>query len=217
MTKREEINQVRALINAVNLDTRISNRFIYNKLQDVSKLFIKRDVENNRRIFRSTKLFKTLSCVTLSPAPLESCTNLVIPGCKTVMKSDKKIPKTFLNIMSVFNIDRSVEFISTTPSLFVSINKREFKGKTKYYWIVDDYLYIPDSYISEVIIDGIFENNYDAEKFNNNSCINFLDVETSTPDYLRMDVIRVVASEIAQMTKRIPVDESPELNSNKLN
>lgn len=218
MTKREEINQVRRLINAVNLDTRISNRFIYNKLQDVAKLFLKREADNNRRIFRSTEFFKTLTCVKLSPVELSSCTNIIIPGCKTVMRSDKKLPKTFISsLLSVFSIDRSSQFIQTTPSIFVSISKREFKGRINYFWVADDYLYIPNSYISEVIVDGLFENNHEVLNFESKNCARLLDVESSIPDTLRMDIIRVVATAIAQMTKRIPLDESPELNSNKLN
>ena len=213
---REDIAQVRKLINSVSLDTRISNQFIYNKIIDTAKLFIKRDADT-RRIYRNIELFKTISCVELESVDLVNCTGLYIPNCNNVMRSKNKLPKAFLtsngSLLNVYSIDRSVQFLQTTPSIFTNILKREFKGNQKYYWILDDYLYIPNSYISEVIVDGVFIDNSELIS----KCNRFLDSTSSIPDYLRTDVFRTVANEIGGITLRIPEDESPELNSNKKN
>lgn len=216
-TVREDIAQVRKLINTVNLDTRITNQFIYNKLLDVTKLIIRREA-NDRKIYRSTELFKTIDCITLEQDELKNCSNIWIPNCKNVMKSVEKLPKAYLSAMGsilfVYSVDKSVQFIQTTPSSYINISKREFKGNQKYFWIQDDYLIIPDSYISEVVVDGIF---IDNSELNKDKCANFLDSESSIPDGVRADIIRVTASEIAGVTLRIPEDESADLNSNKKN
>ncbi len=212
ITVREDIAQVRKLVNSVNYDTRLSNRFIYNKLIDVAKLIVRRDVS----IYKSPELFRTIECVQLELDDLKTCTNIFIPDCKSVMRSVNKIPKAYLSksgsIVMVYSVDKSVQFQQTTPSSFTNIYKREFKGPQKYFWIQNDYLYIPDSYISEVVVDGIFIDNSWMTP-----CGKILESESSLPDGLRTDIIRVTAGELASVMKRIPEDESAELNTNKIN
>lgn len=216
MTVREDIAQVRKLVNSVHLDGRISNQFIYNKIIDVTKLIMRREAEN-RRIYRSVELFRTLpDCIELESYEPRFCTNVFLPNCRNIMRSKYKIPKAYLSttgsIVFVFNVDRSEQFFQTTPSSYADIQKREFRANKIYFWIQDDYIYIPDSYISEVVVDGIFIDNSQVYK----TC-KILDSDSSIIDGIRTDVIRVAAQEIVGLMKRIPEDESPELNSNKKN
>lgn len=216
-TVREDIALVRKGVNSVHNDTRLTNQFIYHKLLDTAKLIIRRDAET-RRIFSSVEIFKELECVKLQPDSLKNCTNIIIPGCTSVMRSINKIPKSYLSsngsILMVYSIDRSVQFFQTTPSKFVNIKKREYKGNQNYFWITDDYLYIPDSSIEVVSILGLF---IDNSKLGEDQCLGILDSNSSIPDYLKFDVVRTVVQEIAGVTRRLPEDESVELNSNKLN
>ena len=217
MTVRETIAQIRKTVNSVNTDVRLSNRFIYNKLMDVVKLLMKREADT-RKIYRSIESFKSISCIKLQPEDLKVCTNLYLPGCRNIMKSVNKIPKTFIgntgSILLVYNIDKSIQFTQTTPSNYLNVLRREFKSPQKYFWISDDYLYIPDSFIEEVIIYGVF---LDLSQTTDDKCFSLLDADSSIPDWLRTDAIRVTVGEIASVTKRISQDESTELNSNKLN
>jgi len=220
MTVREDIAQVRKGVNSVNLDVRLTNKFIYNKIQDVAKLIIKREAET-RKLYKSTELFTTLSCVNLIKDELKNCSNIYIPNCTQVMRSEFKLPKAYLSntgsILNVYSVDRSVQFFQTTPSGFVNISKREFKGKQKYFWIENDYLIIPDSYITQVGVTGLFIDNTIVDVLNGIECSSILESNSTIPDGLRYDVIRTAISEIAGITRRIPEDESPDANANKLN
>lgn len=216
-TVREDIAQIRKLVNSVSLDTRITNQYIYNKIIDVAKLIVRRDADS-RKIYNTPESFATIDCLELEEVELKNCTNIWIPGCVSVMRSKKKLPKTFLSgngsILNVFSIDRSVQFIQTTPSKFTAIQQREFKGNQKYFWIQDDYVVIPNSKIVAVTVDGLF---IDRSSFSYNSCLGILDSDSPIPDSLRMDIFRNVATEIGNIMMRIPPDASPELNPNKKN
>lgn len=210
-TIREDISQVKRLVNSVHQDVRISNRFVYNKLLDMTSLIIKRDADS-RKIYKNIELFTTIECVELEETELKNCTNIFIPNCSYVMRSVNKIPKAFLSgngsIINVYSIDRSVQFIQTTPLVYSKVQKREFKGNEKYFWILDDYLYIPGN-IAAVTIDVL-----SIDK-RTKKCQPLLDSPSFIPDYLASDVIRVVATEIGSIMKRIPTDENPNLNSNE--
>ena len=214
MTVREDIAQIRKLLNADKLDMRLSNQFLYNRIIDTAKLIIRREADG-RKIFKLTELFKPLDCIDLEPDEF-ACAQFFIPGCKNVMKSVKKLPKAYLSstgsVLQVFSVDRSVQFNQVTPAAYTSVAKREFKGNEKYFWIQNDYLYIPNSYVAKVLVDGLFINNADKSK-----CEKILDSSSSLPDGVRMDILRTAASDIASITLRIPKDESPDNNSNKKN
>lgn len=214
MTVREDVAQVKKLVNSINSDVRLTNKFVYNKIIDVAKLIVRREADS-RKIYKSTELFTTIECVELEQEELKNCTNIWIPDCTSVMKSVNKIPKMFLSstgsIISVYSIDRSIQFLQTTPSIFATIQKREFKGNDKYFWIANDYLYIPNSDVVAVTIDGLVIDRRKTE------CEPFLSSESPIPDSLRTDVFRVVATEIGSITKRIPTDEKADLNTNSLN
>lgn len=215
---RDDINQIKKSINSVNPDVRFSNKFIYDKLLDITKLLIRREVEM-RKIY-SSQLFIPIKCIELETVDVASCTNITIPKCNVLSRSKYKIPKVFQSpngsIIKVFSVEESFEFHKTNISDYVLISKREFKGPQKYYWIENDYLYIP-GYISEVLVKGIFVDGSSVELLNNKNikCSNFLNADSFIPDWLRKDAFDNVINNIASVTKRIPEDENTNSNSNQ--
>lgn len=217
-TIREDIAQVRESVKSLYPDVRMHNKYLYNKILDATKLIFRREVEM-RKIFRATELFKSLECIEMEYVNIKSCTNILIPGCNYISKSKKKIPESFLSptgsILYVFNIIQSQQFFQTTPSMYSDIQRREFKGPQRYFWIEDNYLYIPEQ-INEVLIKGVFINSSELEIFNNtNKCSKLLDSTSFIPQWLREDVFNVVLNSIAGITKRIPADENTNLNANQ--
>jgi hypothetical protein len=99
---------------------------------------------------------------------------------------------------------------------YINIAKREYKGNQLYYWIENDYLYMPHN-IDVVLLSGLFIDTSEVTKWNDENvkaCHNFLDSQSSFPDWLRMDIIRVVIQEIGGTRMRITADEKPDENSN---
>ena len=216
-TVREDIALIRKSVNSVNTDSRLTNKFIYDKLVSATSLIVRREAEM-RKIYRSTELFKSLNCIEMIEDDIKSCTNIIIPGCTTISRSKRKIPRAFLtpggSMIEVYSVDQSVKFIQTNISMYTDIAKREFKGNQRYFWIENDYIYIPE-YISEVMLKGVFQDNSLVDKFNTTtSCPSMLNADSFIPSWLREDIYSEVIKSIAGVTKRIPEDENTNSNSN---
>lgn len=219
-TVRTDIAQVRETVNSMGVDVKMPNQYIYSKLFDVASLIIKREVDT-RKIFDSSELFIPF-CVPMKSVPTVSCTNLIIPGCDTLSRSVDKLPKTYQtptgSIITGYNMNRSKQLTQTTPMKYMNIAKREFKGNQLYYWIENDYLYMPHK-IDSVLVGGLFIDNSEVALRIDPTilCSSFLDAASSFPDWLRVDIIRLVAQDIAGVRLRIPSDEKPDENSNSKN
>lgn len=215
-TVRDDISQVRRSVNSINPDGRFSNKFIYDKLMDVTKMILRRE-SDQRRIYKSTELFKPIFCIPMEQVSIRSCTNIFIPNCSYLYKSKIAIPKSFLtptgSLLSAFNIDQSIKLTNTTPQQYSRTASREARGPELYFWIENDYIYTPQR-IDEIVVYGMFLNNAEVDRINAPSiCHRFLDSESVIPDWLRVDVIRLVVQDIAGVTKRIPEDENVNENS----
>jgi hypothetical protein len=147
--------------------------------------------------------------------------NISFP-CNTIMKSVKKLPEPFLSnfgsLIQVFNLDRSLDYKEVTPTMYKNISNQQFKPrKTKYFWIEDDYLYVPNSEAEVLIVLGLFTNQQDVNNFNSekdNACGSILDSEFPCPDYLLGTVQELTTAKVMNRF-RVPEDEDSNLNSNK--
>lgn len=205
---------------ANRLDDRFSYRFLIRSLISAAELFFKQDAES-RKLFNINILWKKLNCIDLEEVDLINC-HFDIGGCKKIMKSTQKIPQTYQtsygNVIKIINLNYSKEYKEIRPELYRSYSNRRFKlPQAGYFWIIDDYLYIPDSEVESVTGLGIFKNTIDVDKFNcveGAECMSPLDSEFLFPDY----IVEVGKSElkksIGTFTKRVIVDENSNLNSN---
>lgn len=222
MTLREIISTVRNSVKALTLDDRLSNRYVYSLLLHYTNFFIKRD-SDARRIFKQTHLFKTVNCFELEERPLIECSNILIPNCKTVMRSKKKLPKVYNtiygNLLDVFSVDGSVSFTEGSPNSYSSYKSREFKPKNKgFYFIENDYLIIPDSSINAVMLRGLFVSNDEVKRLNGDEgdgCKSKLDEEFIAPDYLIADIVKSVTVDIRNINGTVLTDNNPNRNNSE--
>lgn len=219
-TSRQLVSDISAELKALNIDERISNRFILSRLTDKTRTIIKQDADA-RKLFKTTNVWKTIKCVDLCEVDFTECA-CNIPNCKVVMKSKLKLPKTFDSnygtLLKVFTINGEKEYIQTSLSGYIDIQSREYSNKNiKYFWLDDSYIYIPDSQVESVMISGLFENPYEADIFagvEGAECLKPLDYLFPCPGHLLDAVKTATISELAQIYKRIPEDEKPNMNSN---
>ena len=213
---RDVISQLRSTIRNATPDVRFTNQFLHNTIIDAAKLIIKREVES-RKIYRSVEEFKSIDCFHLEPFDATACANIFVPVCNNIMRSVEKIPKAYQSslgyILMVFSVGRLTKFDQTTPAIYESLKKREFKAPNKYFWIIDDYLYIPDSNISVVTILGLFINNAEVDALNGVDSCRFMDSETGFPQWLEKDILDTAATVLGNITLRVPEDVNPNLNS----
>jgi hypothetical protein len=224
LTNRQIISDILIDLRAVNLDDKVSKRYILNKLRNYAALFIKRDAEA-RKLLGISDLWTDVQCVELCETPLVECCDIDIPNCNTVMKSKHKIPQTFETLykemLEVHNPTYAKEFKQITPKEYKNIKLREFQDKRiKYYWFTNGYLVIPDSLVETVTLRGAFVNPAEAKKLNacngdeGSKCISTLDQPFVCPDYLVPVVKEATLKDLFSYYKRSIADEQPNLNTN---
>ena len=200
-TVGEAISRVRNVLKSVKEDTFMTDRFIYSMLMKYAKTLIKRDskIEN---IFKNESLFKEIPCLELITVDkVDACCISIKTNC-TFKRTKEKLPKiqemnSGAIIKSVSTLDYSHKLTRTQPDLYNFITKTSgFKyNKNKYYWIVNDYLFIPDVEWEAIRIQAMFE-----EDVNPLICSLGTDANDCTPEQERtLSIPEHMFSEIEQM------------------
>jgi hypothetical protein len=158
----EAISRVRNVVKAATMDSFVTDRMIYSLIQKYAKMYIKRqDAITSRAKFGS--LFKRLPCIQLMDVDkVEACCD-VKSGC-LIKRTVEPLPGVMEGpqgplLRSISSIDGYTEVYRTTPTLYTSMTKTSaFKyNKSKYYWFMNGYLYIPDVEWEAVSVEGIFD------------------------------------------------------------
>ena len=219
-TNRQVISDVVTFLRINNIDERVSYRAILSDLRHASDNFIKQDTDN-RRLFKQSKLFKPLQCgIEMVEVPLIEC-GFDIVDARTMMKSTEKLPTPYYTnygaLIRVSNIDGSKNYTLTNFEDYNDNINRKYVDKTAlYFFVVDDYLYIPNAYIETVRVSGFWKTDdyLNAGKCKKSvNCVKPLDQEFNCPDYLIKIVKDTVKQQLLQTLQR-PVDEKPNGNAN---
>lgn len=197
MQVRDLIADVKQSLRKKNLDDRIPNSFVYSKLIKHTALLIKRE-SDSRRIFRQTNLFK--------PKVFE------LESYQGMRRSMEEIPDFFTtsygNLLLVGSDDYTNAYKQISPEKLSQTKTREFQNPNKkYYWIENNRLVIPDGYMEDVLVRGLFYNYTDYP------CQPLLDTEFPCPDYLLEEVVNMSVQSLTVREKITP-DENPNLDSN---
>jgi hypothetical protein len=158
----EAISRVRNAIKAVDADSFITDRLIYSNILKYAKLYIKKQ-DGIASQARFNSLYKRLPCIDLIEVDKVAACCEVQSGVM-IKRSKEKLPTILegLNgplLRTVASIDGSIEVYRTTPQLYTALQKTSgFKyNKKKYYWLLDNYLFIPNVEWDSAQVDGIFE------------------------------------------------------------
>ena len=202
----DAVSRVRNILKAVKEDNFITDRFIYSLLMKYAKSLMFRD-NKNLNLFKNSSLFKELPCVDLIDVDtVSACCSSIRTGC-TIKRSKDKLPKmaTLANgplIRTVTSLDFSQIVLKTEPSIYANMTKSSnFKyNKNKYYWVIDDYLFIPDIEWEGVRVQALFED--DVAMFNcsdensANICTVAQDRTIDVPEHLFAEIEQMVSKEI---------------------
>lgn len=217
MTIREFTSLIKNTLNNVSSDSNLSEEYIYWVGVSVAKLILKREADS-RKIFKNTTLFSKLSCVDLKEVDKSEC-GVNLP-CNKIMRSKKKLPEMFLtnfgSLIQVFNLTRDLDYKETSVTQYKNISNQRYKTRdSKYFWIENDYLYIPDSNVEKVVVLGLFSSPEEVYEFNENlgECKSILDMNFPCPDYL---ITPVIESTINQVSTNLKINKDEDSNLNTL-
>lgn len=215
---RQAISDIINDLKAYNLDDKYSYRFLAEKLKGNVETFLKQDAMD-RTILKLNELWKPLLKIELSDSYLYPYNRY--HDSEIIKKSIKKIPQVYTckygNLLKILNLNNSIEYIPTKPFAYMDIKNREIKNsKVRYYWIEDDYLYIPDASTEEVKGYGLFKNSQEADNFNGkvDECYKPLDSILLVPDYILKISKSQVVQELLVETQKVE-DSNPNLNQNE--
>lgn len=210
----DAISRVRNVLKAVKEDPFLTDRFLYSLIIKYGKLLIKREDDGQKGIKANNALVETIPCIELIDVDkVEACCIGVRTGC-TFKRSKDKLPKVMEGtngpiIRSVTTLDQSQRLEETYPSTYANItNSTNFKYlKSKYFWYMDGYLFIPDVEWEAVRMEAIFDE--DIKKYicseDAQDCTLEQDRQMAIPDYLFAEIEQMVLKEILT-TGQIPSD-----------
>jgi hypothetical protein len=215
MSIREFTSQVINTLNSTNLDDRYSREFLYWIGVNVASKIIKHEADS-RKLFKNTSLFSKLECVEMESVSSVEC-DFNVP-CSSIMKSVKKLPDAFLSnfgsLVQIFNIMRDKEYKEITPSSFKNISNQKYKPRnTAYFWLSNGYLYVPNSEVEVLIVQGMFSDVDAVNKFNGDNCKSALDSPFPAPDYM---ISTIIDATINQASNRKKVNSDSDSNINNL-
>lgn len=226
ITNNEFASRVINAVKALNKDTRISKRYVI-ETGKIKANFLMVQKMDELTMSREDGVITTIDCFRLKADNVKECDIFEFRRCKSLMKSCKKLPKGLFGksgsgIISVSNIDGSKNYHYITPKQYALLDDRSLHRRRNmvFYFVKDDYLYLPESRNELVEISMITFDTWEADKCSEcenktEKCESALSAKFVCPDRFLDLVVRDTIQEIASITMRIPADENPNLDENQ--
>lgn len=214
----ELTNRLRNQLKSTRQDAFLTDRYLYSMAMKHAKLFLRRE-DGLSKIYRYRSAFKPLHFVELIDIdPIEAGCRCVESGCR-IKRTKFRLPKVFDGydgplIKDVSSLDHSDICMPTTMPLWEQISKQKtFKyNKTKYYWHLDGYLYLPNVDWEAIRVEALFEE--DISKFNcdpSDNCFYRQDSNVGIPEHLFSEIEAMVIRDLS-LQLQVPSDQSHDLN-----
>jgi hypothetical protein len=220
ITIRQAISQIQTDLKST-MDTRIAPRAIWNKYV-FNLASILKQVNETKRVWKSSDVWQKIKCLNMEVVSAATCPEIAPLVKEYIAKSIDKIPATYTgnagdmirDLNSIFPYGK--QYVIVTPKEYKAIRQREFQDKSiGYAFVIDNYLYIPDSEIEKVTLTGAFINPREVALLNGGDpCKPFLDYQFYCPEYLVGPVHDMVVKDLAGVNQKIVKDEDADLNEN---
>ena len=213
---KQIISDLATDLKALNLDDRLSYRFLISKFRDKIQNFLRQDARS-RELLKDNSIWKSISCLKLIDVDPVGCGCFI--GCNTLKRTEIKIPQAYNTnyglLIKVFLIDFSKEFRAIQRGEYKDYINREFGKNLKVYWIEDDYIYIPNIEIDDITVSILPKDPLEVDKINGtvNMCTSPLEANINYPDYLITLAKKEVLSELGA-SKGLAEDEKGDDNTN---
>lgn len=212
----------------LSTDSLITDRAIASEIKNTSFLLIRRET-NLRKLWATSTLFTTISCLEMIEVPISECSEYV-DNC-TIARSKLKLPRIAEGnyqylIQGVYSINafggKGKKLKEITVNRYINLLKLQLTKKEEYYWIHNSYLYITNPDVTRVRISAMFEEDVPNELLQPESdcgessytvedkCINPLDKQFILPGYLNKQVLEIVSEKLLRTYFNIKADISQE-------
>lgn len=224
-TNGEIISRIANGLKALSKDSHISGRYIINIAKTKAK-FLMSQKWDEMSLNKEDDLIKSVPCFRLKRIKSKDCGIVEFRLCDKLMKSCEKLPEVLSgkkgpSILSVMSIDGSLTYRYITPRQYSDIKRRKYKsGSQGYFYIKDEYLYLPDSLNEIVDLELITTDKDEADCVSEctesgdieTGCKSKLESEFVCPDRFLDLVIKDTIQEIATFYRTSQEDENPNLD-----
>lgn len=217
-TNSEIVSRVKNQLKFLTKDDNINDRFILYTARNIATTYISQRLKD-MSLYREYNLFEYIECVELEKVRPYYCNIFEFKSCEKLVKSKKKIPNLIYSrlgssLKEVSSVDNKYTFKQSTLSQYRRNIKRKGFVKGENFYILDDYLYIPDVNVKKVNLLVLALDLYDLNQLSscNEDCMSAWDYKFVCPDKLLEQVIRDTVQQLT-ITKQIREDENPNLNS----
>lgn len=213
---RQIVSTLALDVKALNLDDRISFRYLADKFTDKIGYFLRLEARS-REFTKDLSIWKSIGYVEL----IDVGTNTAgyVDECNTLRRSKIKIPEAYNTnyglLIKVLTIDGSTKFEQIASNAYSDHTKKRYGATGNLFWLEEGYIYIPNTDIEGIKVMIIPKNPADVDNINNScgTCTYPLDGEVNYSDYLitlaKTEVIKELYSRIS-----IPQDEKGNDNTN---
>jgi|TARA_R110002020_G_scaffold24074_13_gene79582 hypothetical protein len=215
----EAVSRVRQSIKAEVQDSFVTDRYIYSLILKNAQLLMRRQ-DNANKLMKFNGVWQALPFVELIEVDkVEAKCAGIQSGC-TIKRTKEKLP-VFMEgywgplIRTVSSIDTSIEVQPTNPGTYTSMTKTTSHkyNKTKYFWWLNDYIYIPNVEWDAIKVEGVFEG--DISKWNcdvDDDCTPRYLQQMYIPEFLFAEIETQVMNQLMNSMK-VPTEDS----DNKIN
>jgi hypothetical protein len=216
------ISRVRNQVKGEIQDAFMTDRFIYSMVIKYAQLLMRRQDHVNK-LMKFNSVWQTLPFLELIDVDKVEAECSGIQSGITIKRTKDKLPTFFEGywgplIRTVSSIDGSIECQPTQPGTFTSMSKTtSFKyNKTKYFWFLNDYIYLPNVYWDAIKLEGVFEE--DISKFtcdDEDNCVPRYKQQINIPEFLYAEIEQQVLTVLLQRLQIPPEDSDNKKNPNR--
>ena len=157
------ISRVRNQIKGNVQDAFVTDRFLYSMVIKFAQTLMRRQ-DNANKLMKFNSVWQTLPFLELIDVDKVEAECAGIKSGMTIKRTKDKLPTFFEGywgplIRTISSIDGSIECHPTQPGTFASMSKTtSFRyNKYKYFWFLNDYIYLPNVDWDAIKLEGVFE------------------------------------------------------------
>jgi len=207
----EVISRIRGQVKAEVQDAFVTDRYVYSLIVKYAQILMRRQDFANK-LMKFNAVWRTLPYVELIDVDrVEASCSGIQSGC-TFKRTKEKLPNMIEGywgplIRTISSIDGSIEMQATQPGTYTSMTKTtSFKyNTTKYWWYINEYIYVPNVEWDAIKIEGVFDDNIGAWLCEDAAeCIPRYEQEINIPEALFAEIEAQVINAM-MVTVKIPV------------
>lgn len=222
-TLRTLVSTVRGVHKLLSTDALITDRLIAAEIRNSATLLVKRET-NLRKLWATSTLFTTIPCLEMVEVPISECCEYV-DTCN-IARSKYKLPRISEGnyqylIQGVYSINamggKGKKLKEITVNRYINLLKLPIIKKEEYYWILNDYLYVTNSFLQAIRISACFEEDISSELLyptngcgcdvsDDEYCKNPLDREFALPGYLEKQALDLTSQKLLSTYFRLKTD-----------